>query len=380
MATTIAVYGATGFTGGRVAKGLLERGHQVVLGGRNPDKLKALAHELGDRATVRLAALDDATTLADLCEGADAVINCAAPAAASAEPVSAAAIAAGAHYLDTCAEQVVLRRLFEETDRPARDAGVAVVPSCAFDAGLSDLLIAHAAIGLGAIKEVTIAYGVTGWRPSRGTTRSRLASMRREWLSYEDGELRSRRGWPATEHFEFPAPLGRQRVMVYPTPDAVTVPRHTEATRVKAYMTTVSLSPKLLGPVLPVLATVAGRLLRTPLRRLVEAAFSAVWRTYGEDKMEDRTSFVIAVRIAGEGGTRNATVRGRGLYTITAPLMVEAATRLLADGAPRSGALAPAEAFEPKQMLDGLAAHGLEYEVDRNGAANAVDQPLRRTA
>ncbi|MEA2441341.1 MAG: hypothetical protein QOH76_2765, partial [Thermoleophilaceae bacterium] len=39
MSKTVAVYGASGFTGRQVAKGLLDRGCRVVLGGRNASKL-----------------------------------------------------------------------------------------------------------------------------------------------------------------------------------------------------------------------------------------------------------------------------------------------------------------------------------------------------
>ena len=360
---TVAVYGANGYTGRQVAKGLLERGHEVVLGGRSGEKLEVLRRELGGGARIHAAALDERATLVGLCAGADAVVNCAAPAAVSAGPLSSAAIVAGTHYLDTCAEQVVLRRLFEDADGPAREAGVALVLSCAFDAGLSDLLIAHAAV-TGEIDEVVIAYAVTGWRPSWGTAQSRFASMRHNWLIHEDGELRERRGWRGTEKFDFPAPIGRQRVMAYPTPDSVTVPRHTGARSVRAYMATASLSPRPLGPLLPSLATMAGRLMRTPLRPVVEGTFSTVWRTYGKDKMRDHTKFVVSIRMNGEHGERRATMRGRGIYDTTAPLMVEAVSRLMTDGPPRAGALAPAEAFEPKQILDALAGHGFEYDVD----------------
>jgi short subunit dehydrogenase-like uncharacterized protein len=322
-----------------------------------------VAAELDGDVLVRAASLDDTPRLQAFCAGADAVINCAAPFAVSAEPISKAAIATPAHYLDLCAEQVVLRWFFEEADRAARGAGVALVPSCAFDAGLTDLLIGLAAADLDQIEEVAIAYSVTDWRPTWGTTRSRLASMRKEWLSYEDDGLRARRGWPKTTWFDFPEPVGRKRVMVYPTPDSLTVPRHTSAHRVGSYMRTSSLAPRALEPFLPLLATAGGRLLRTPLRPLVEAIFSRTWRTYAPGKAQDKTAFVIAVRITAQAAARNATVRGRHLYEITAPLMVEAATRLMTNGPPRAGTLAPAQAFEPAELLDALAAYGVTYEI-----------------
>jgi short subunit dehydrogenase-like uncharacterized protein len=363
MSGTVAVYGASGYTGGLVAKALAARGYQVVLGGRAPEKLDRLAAEVGAMAMTSPAALDDPEALEALCAGADVVVNCAGPAFVSAHPLTRAAIATKTHYVDTCAEQVVLRELFETAGPKAAQAGIALLLSCAFDAGLTDLLISHATEGLGPVSDVSIYYAVTGWRPSWGTARSRFASMRRDWLSYEEGGLRNNRGWKGTEKFDFPEPIGRQRIMRYPTPDSITVPRHTQARNVRGYMATFSLSPKPLGPFLPFLATTSGRLLRTPLRPLVEATFRRVWRTFGSDKMDDRTAFVVAVNITSATGRRQAVLRGRHIYETTVPLLVEAVSTLTSAGAPRSGALAPAQALPARETLERLAQYGLEYEI-----------------
>jgi short subunit dehydrogenase-like uncharacterized protein len=375
MSTTVAVYGATGYTGRRVVSEILARGYDVVVGGRSEEKLLAFARELEGDITVRASALDDAAALRKFSAGAAAVLNCAGPFVTTARPVARAAMENGAHYLDLCAEQVVLRWFFEEADSEAKAAKTTLVPSCAFDAGLTDLLIGHAADGLGPLQEVEIAYSVSNWRPSWGTTRSRLESMRRGRLFYDDG-VQSKRTWPRTRRFDFPSPVGRQRVIVYPTPDALTVPRHTGAKRVQAYMTTSSLSPRPLGPFLPYLATSAGLAMRTPLRRAIERVFALTWRAFGPDQMtSDETSFLTVVRLMGDEGERKVTVKGRSLYTITAPLIAEMTNRLLADGAPRAGALAPAQAVRPQAVLDSLATHGVEYKIE-----DVVDGPDAHSA
>src|SRR5436853_4275650 len=77
MPGTVAVYGASGYTGGLVAKALAARRYQVVLGGRAPVKLDRLAAEVGAMAMTMPAALDDPDALEALCAGAAVVVNCA---------------------------------------------------------------------------------------------------------------------------------------------------------------------------------------------------------------------------------------------------------------------------------------------------------------
>src|SRR5437867_2368860 len=101
----IAVYGATGYTGRRVAREFRDRGTQLLLSGRDRTKLERLAEELGGDIEIRPAALDDARSLGALAEEVDAVVNCAGPFYETGEPVGSAAIAARTHYLDVSAEQ-----------------------------------------------------------------------------------------------------------------------------------------------------------------------------------------------------------------------------------------------------------------------------------
>jgi short subunit dehydrogenase-like uncharacterized protein len=373
MTRAVAVYGANGYTGRQVARELLARGRPVLLSGRSRGKLEALADELGGDVQVRPAGLDEGGGLRVVAEEAGAVINCAGPFVLSAQPVATAAIEGGAHYLDVSAEQHSAKWLFEQGDARARDAGVALFPACAFYSALSDMLVALLTAGVGPPEDVVVAYGIAHWRPSAASTRSRLEGMRREWFEY-DGEVRAVHDWPPTTWFDFPQPLGRRRVAVYPTPEVFTIPRHTGARRVRTYLTTTTLTPAALGRFLPLLAKAAARLMRTPARPVVERLFARSWRTTGADrKTDDPTRFLIAVRVTTDGSERRASLSGRGIYDVTAPLVAEGADRLLEHGPPHPGALAAAEVFEPAACLDLLAQHGVSYEVD--AAAEPVVTP-----
>ena len=142
---TIAVYGATGYTGTLVAAELARRGVPMILAGRDALKLDAAAAAAraagGEVAGVRPASIDDPEALIGALDGAAAVINAAGPFIRTGAPVLRAAIAAGTHYVDTTGEQPWIRDTFDVFDaRPRRSAGVAAVAGMGFDYLPGDLL------------------------------------------------------------------------------------------------------------------------------------------------------------------------------------------------------------------------------------------------
>lgn len=356
MTPTVAVYGASGYTGRQVARELVGRGVRTLVAGRTHRKLAVLADELGGEVEIRVAALDDAGALRSLAAEADVVVNCAGPFTRTPRAVVAAALAAGTHYLDITAEQLAAKWVLEQ-DAAARSAGVVLLPATAvFGAPAS--LAAAAALGDRAVVSVEVAWALKGWRPSWTTVEARLEGMASEWYVWADGGPSPRRGWPATELFAFPG-SGQRRVGVYPTPDAFAVPRAVTAARVRTLMTTSTISP--LGPVLPAFANVASALLRTPLRPAVGRALALSWRSHGEDeKTDDPTPFTIVVSA---DGSPVAVVTGRGIYDLTAPIAAEAAVRVADPSFSASGALMLAQVVDPVSFLDALRPAGLRYEV-----------------
>lgn len=70
--------------------------------------------------------------------------------------------------------------------------------------------------------------------------------------------------------------------------------------------------------------------------------------------------FELVVRLVQNGVARTAGVRGQDIYAVTAPLVLEAAQRLLAPAYRRSGALALGEAVDPADTLRALNGQALE--------------------
>jgi hypothetical protein len=75
-----------------------------------------------------------------------------------------------------------------------------------------------------------------------------------------------------------------------------------------------------------------------------------------DDSGRSAQRFELVVRLAQDGATRTASVRGQDIYAVTAPIVIEAALRLLAPEYRQSGALALAEAVDPVDLLRAL--HG----------------------
>ena len=108
--------------------------------------------------------------------GADTVINCAGPFAATATPVIESAIRVGIPYLDVTAKLEVVTGTFAGYG----EAGIPIVPAVAFYGGLGDLL-ATAAMGDWPVADhLTIAYALSSWRPTPGTRATgRVSAQRR---------------------------------------------------------------------------------------------------------------------------------------------------------------------------------------------------------
>ncbi|HKY76484.1 MAG TPA: NAD(P)H-binding protein [Acidimicrobiia bacterium] len=355
MGERVAVVGATGYTGGVVVQELVGRGVEVVAVGRNPAKLDALPAEVERH----VADVTDRVALAGSLDGCGAVANCVGSFVDFGEAVVGAAIAARVPYVDTTGEFPFLRRVFEIHDAPARQAGVAVVPGMAFYSAPADLAAALAAEALGRPPEtVEIGYHLAGARPSRGTLRTNLRRAGQPCEVWEDGRLVSRRTGDDPRPFRFPEPDGTTTVARWPGAEVLGVPRHTGARSVAVYVA----MPK-----------AAAAVFRNPrLTALLQPVGRALVGTKtggpsAEARARARYAVVVEAR-AGSDATR-CVVEGRDMYGVTAAACAEAALRLTAvgltaGGERRSGALAPAEAFDPTDFLNSLAGY-LTWRIEQ---------------
>ena len=317
----VAVYGAGGHTARFVLAELQRRGLPAIAVGRSAATLPA-------GVPGRAAAIDDAAALDAAFAGCAVVVNCAGPFLDTALPVAEAAIRAGASYIDVTAEQASAMAAFEHLDAPARAAGVAVIPAAGFYGGLADLLATSLLGTDGEADELTVAIALDRWWPTAGTrkTGERNTVPR---LIVDDGRLVAMPLPAARSTWRFGAPHGEQAMIELPFSETITISRHLRARSLRSHLTQASLDEL--------------RDETTPPPPAADPAGRSAQR------------FEIVVRARSGDSVRTATASGRDIYAVSAPLVVEAAARLMRPGFAGAGALALGEAFDAGEFLRALA-------------------------
>jgi short subunit dehydrogenase-like uncharacterized protein len=362
----IAVYGATGYTGRLVVAELAEAGADFVVSGRNPEKLEALRSGLGLEAPAVTARLDDRGSLRNLLADCATVINCAGPFVLVGEPVLRTAVETQTHYLDTSGEQPWMKLAFERYGPGAADGEVAVIPAMGFDYVPGDMIAALTADGMGEVDEVTIAYGWFDFEPTRGTMQTTL-----ETLGGDAVEWRKLQWLPAEKplgpaSFDFPAPIGRQRMLRYPAGEQITVPRHVATRRVRTLLTASTFAPTpRLAPLMQLLARPTGLALRTPLKRALRAAVARLPEGPSE-KRRAACHYTIVCEVTRGKDVQRGSLHGRDPYGITAAMIARGALEVSRSGFAGRGALAQSQAFDPKDFLAGLERFELGWQVEQS--------------
>lgn len=255
----IAVFGAYGHTAGFVAAELRRRGWAPILSGRDAARLRAagLAHPGSE---VRVATIDDPSSLDHALAGAAAVIYCAGP------------------FADTA-------------------------------------------------------------NPTRGTrlTGERRAGRR---VVFSRGRLEVRSGDepPPTGTWEFPAPFGLQDVVgELSTADLVTISHHLHVQEIRACLNVAPISdlsdPDTPGP------------------------------SAADDSGRSSQTFLVDVIARNGDEQRRTSARGRDIYASTAPIVVEAAERIVRGEITRTGVGAAGELFDAADVLAALSEHHLSVEA-----------------
>jgi short subunit dehydrogenase-like uncharacterized protein len=328
MNQAVAVYGACGHTGRFVVAELLRRGMTPILSGRDQGRLNALA-AAHPGVAARAASVDDPAALDRALEGAAAVINCAGPFATTATPVIQAALRMSIPYVDVAAEIEANLDTFQRHDGEARERGVTIVPAMAFYGGLGDLLATAAMAGWEQADEICVAYGLSGWVPTPGTlvagqvSRDRRGGLR---IAHAGGRLQLSADAPPLSEWIFPAPIGRQAVVEeFTMADTVTIARHLDVPRIRSLMTTAAVS-----------------------------GLQAGAQPAAEGHVRPAERFVVEVVVRKGDAERRAAASGQDIYATTAPLAVEAASRLLTREVNKPGVHTAGQAFDAREFLSAL--------------------------
>jgi short subunit dehydrogenase-like uncharacterized protein len=359
----IAVYGATGYTGRLVSAELARAGATLLLSGRNRGKLDALASEIEGEAAVKAASLDDPASLRTLLADCSVVVDCAGPFVRYGEPVLAAAVETGTHYLDSTGEQPYMRMAFERYGPGASEAEVAVIPAMGFDYVPGDMIASLTAAGMDELEEISLSYLWQGFTPSRGTARTTLEIMRGAGVEWRDGGLVDVSGGAGRGTYEFPAPVGRKHMIWYPAGEQITVPRHIPTRNVRTTINAGGFSNERLAPIFAAMVRPAGLAMRTPLKRLAEVAISRLPEGPSAAQRE-RVRWTIVCEARRGEVERLGLISGRDVYGLTAAALCNGAMIAAGSGFEARGALAPSQAFDPKDFLAALDRFDVRWNVE----------------
>jgi hypothetical protein len=212
------------------------------------------------------------------------------------------------------------------------------------DGGPSDFVSHLVGETAGRVGRLTVALWYRDGVLSRGTLRSLDPDLLFDGaLRYENG------GWAtygAASHTTWRFPGGDAPVAVSKAalPPVATVPRHVPVTRMEG----------LLGGSFDA------------LRDVIAPAVIDSLPEGPDDHQRRQGRWTICVEASWhDGRTVRGEVEGTDSYGKTAVIAVEAARRLVTDGA-KAGVLAPSQAFDPESFMDFLAGHGVRWKVARD--------------
>ena len=322
----VGVFGANGHTGRFVAAELKRRGLAARWVGRDHKALIRMQAEL-DYGEVRAGTIDDPSSLTAAFNGLSAVINCAGPFLATSTPVIAAALDSGSHYLDVTAEQATVRNTIERWDAPAKAAGRVVMPAMGFFGGLADLLATSLLDGWSEVDLIETAVALDFWHPTAGTrlTGEQNTAPR---VIVRGGEFIPAPVPSPAFSWLFPEPFGTQPVACVALSEIVTLSRHLNAAAITSFMTL------------------------KPLTDLADDGTPPPSAVDADGRSAQQ--FAMSVRVTKGQHRRETTVQGRDIYGVTAPLVVEACSRLLSAIQPPAGVRTPGESFDAADFLDAL--------------------------
>jgi short subunit dehydrogenase-like uncharacterized protein len=342
------LYGATGFTGHLAAHAMERAGVSMVLAGRNRESLERMAREFENEHPIAVARHDDAEAVGELASMGRVLASTAGPFAEVGELIVAAAVSRGSHYLDSTGETEFMAQTYRRHHAAAREQGVVVMNSCAFEYVFGDCAVELALDAFPRARSLRVSYWVPDKAVTRGTALSAL------------GILFSRRGMktrPVGQRIDFPEPIGGSWAVTYAGGEAEFLPRRRPEVKISTLMNMPELAARSTG-LLPVLAGMANLApVQAGIRRAVQRLPDGP-----NEARRARQEWMILVEVdPEEAGRRRLVITGADPYGLTGEVLARTAARLVAGKHRATGVLSPAQAFDPEETLDSMAELGVAW-------------------
>lgn len=226
QSATFGIVGAYGATGRVVVSELLKSGDvKLLIGGRDPAKLKSLAAEFGSRVAAARFDVLDVRSLDEFCSHCSVVVNCGGPVMLLQDRVAQAAFRGHCHYVDPAGMSVVKERMLPH-GREIADLGLSFVISAGWTPGITELLPVHAHAQarsrMDSIESVSVYFSDSGeW--SANALRDGVSYIRQVGLSrpgyFRKGEWVRAKTSEALRKVDLGHPIGRRRFSLFSMPE-----------------------------------------------------------------------------------------------------------------------------------------------------------------
>ena len=334
--TTIWVFGATGLSGRAIAHELVVGGADVVLVGRNRDKLASAARSIGGPAGQRVVSGPDEVAELIRADKPAVVVNAVGPYGATAVPLATACLAAGAHYVDQANELEPVRGLLD-LDGEARREGVTFVTGAGFGVLATEALVIELRTGQRPPARVVVAAIPAVRELGSSVLASAVDAIAYGGRRYRDGQLVRFRLGGHHERIPIPDALPREALAV-PTGELEAARRASDAGDVIALSSEVP-SGRAVRAVMPALsALLSVRSIRAGAQHLIDRMRLTPPVKAGE------VSWAYARLDWADGTRREAWLRTGEGYVFTAKVAALTAEQL-ATGATPPGAFTPGALF-----------------------------------
>jgi hypothetical protein len=231
-AVTFGIVGGYGATGRMVASELWKSCvGEILIGGRDLAKGKALAAGFDSRASAALLDVLDDRSLDDFCGRCSIIVNCAGPVMALQDRVAQAAFRARCHYIDAAGMSLVKERMLPHRQK-IEDLGLSFVVSAGWMPGISEILPiyadAQARTKMDTIESLSVYFGDSGeW--SANALRDAVWYVRKSGLQrpgyFHKGEWTRAKMSQASRRVDLGDPVGPGRFALHPTPELSEVGR-----------------------------------------------------------------------------------------------------------------------------------------------------------
>ena len=180
------LYGSYGFTGNLIAEAASVNGIDIVLSGRDEEKLRAQAERLG--LPYKKASLDSEAELDSALSEADLVLHCAGPFIHTWKPIAEACLRKSCHYLDITGEIQVFEAL-KALGVSFKEKNLMAMPGAGFDVVPTDCMAAYLKKAMPDATHLELAFRGLGGGVSRGTAKTMVENLGKGGAIRRDGDI-----------------------------------------------------------------------------------------------------------------------------------------------------------------------------------------------